>query len=896
MSFPNATNMFSPIPFALGNSPYSPPLAAATVVNRTRAYVSPMARLITNRRSSPKFPHVNPHALGTNFAGRMNESSMFTVNALTSVLQLSETIDEAAANIKDKLSVLNQSGLRTEFFTSVMGLSVRSQLAQRNSAKAPIHETYEVIEGQVHNKGMFEPEYRNDHIKGWVGEFESWERMYPRKYKGEIPTGFGHLSNGDQQKLRDLLMRKDKEAYQCVKAVGQEARRQGLRLATQTAEHILLTAEAGHGVFRHVLTEHESWLVKIADGCADADKNIQAMIQSTPDLNLQHKRNTELMRVEEMIIAVAQGVRNKNDMNQEADKCDKIITDLTYSYRNTMTDEQQKVINKNQDKRTMFLKEANRCTTNIVQAVTGTQLQPRSDQIKTEYRIAFVLPDNFQLDKGKLIWTNAKASILTAAHIYYTLIPYLIRMNDFCPATAVFCKPPAEDDVERDASGNLRSVPYHDVPECMVEEYVQQDKQLYGEVIVLLRDYPDLIARLHGEFRYGMHENRIAKVMQESGINMIWGLMTMFRPAGAEHRMKVEMILNQMHDKFTTKQRPHEVIDEHRKYLNEAIELGIKLKWLTTGQRIVTKVSVLDSMFAAMLGKYLEEDTELDDAGLKLDRLFTDINRISRRIFQKDNDSMVNERHPQRLLHITDHYETYPYTGNGDDLGMDNDNNYFSSDLANNTSHGYFVNRDGRGGSQWKAWGGNGQTGNYKGGKGNAGMNTKGYSKNNTKGSSYGTLIGKGGRGADLKGKSNRIKLECEAMRCEVSTAVGHFCLRHYRELVTEQKIQKKDGSWLKFEDYKSKFRGQKGNAQRAWETGEYMEAMRIVEHICMMAMEQDDYGYEEQRDYGEDDTPMQVPEADHYQEHAHNMSTKRLRTEEEVDQRDFFLTRQEDK
>ena len=69
--------------------------------------------------------------------------------------------------------------------------------------------------------------------------------------------------------------------------------------------NILLTAEAGRGVFTHVLKEHESWLVKIADGCADADKNIQAMIQSTPDLNLQHKRNTELMRVEEMILAVA---------------------------------------------------------------------------------------------------------------------------------------------------------------------------------------------------------------------------------------------------------------------------------------------------------------------------------------------------------------------------------------------------------------------------------------------------------------------------------------------------------------------------------------------------------------------------------------------------------------
>ena len=145
-----------------------------------------MARLITNRRSSPKFPHVNPHALGTNFAGRMNESSMFTVNALTSVMQLTKTVDKAVTNIKDKLTDLNQSGLRTEFLTSVMGLSV--QPAQRNSAKASIEETYEVIEGQVRNKGMFMPEYRDDYLKGWIGEFESWERMYPHKYNGEIPT------------------------------------------------------------------------------------------------------------------------------------------------------------------------------------------------------------------------------------------------------------------------------------------------------------------------------------------------------------------------------------------------------------------------------------------------------------------------------------------------------------------------------------------------------------------------------------------------------------------------------------------------------------------------------------------------------------------------------------
>ena len=41
----------------------------------------------------------------------------------------------------------------------------------------------------------------------------------------------------------------------------------------------------------------------------------------------------------------------------------------------------------------------------------------------------------------------------------------------------------------------------------------------------------------------------------------------------------------------------------------------------------------------------------------------------------------------------------------------------------------------------------------------------------------------------------------------------------------------------------------------------------------------------------------MQVSDEDHYQEHAHNMGIKRLRTEEEIDQRDFLLTaQQEDK
>ena len=769
---------------------------------------------------------------------------------------------------------------------------------------------------------MFIPVFNNHpRIGALVEEYDSWKRIYPRQSAlrtgavVDIPGEFMHLRPEDKQLVCNLIASKDEEAYQYAEAVGNEAWKQGLLFAAQAVDHALFITEGEKGVFKHVLNEHQTVLLKMSDECDDVDKIIKAMIKSTPDLNLQHKRHAELMRVEEMITNIAQGVRHKNEMALEAEKCDRNITEMTHLFRYTMTDEQQKGISKEQDKRTMFLKESNRCTANIVQAVTGTQLQPRSDQIKMDYRIPLTLPENFQRDKGKMIYSNAKTSITSAAHIYYTLIPFLCRMNDFCPVTAVFCKPPAEDDVETDELGIIRAVPYHDVPECMVTEFIQQDKLLYGEISVLLKEYPDLIARLHGEFRYGMHDNRTAKVMQESGINMIWGLMTMFRPAGAEHRMKVETILNKMHEEFSNKQRPHDVIDKYRKYLNEAIELGIKLKWLTTGQRIVMKVNAMDPMFAATLSKYLDEDTELDDAALKLDRLFTDITKISHRIVKKDNDNQMKEGHPKRLFNINE-FDPYPYIGDDDEYWIKDDDIFDES----NPGHGYFTNRDMKGKSEGKGWGARGSKGNYNDWDGRVGSevskynsgnnyNVKDYRSNGVKGGRYDNRgyvrpTGKGGRGADYNGRSSqRIQVECEAIKCDQKTAVGHFCLRHYRELVTEQKIQKKDGSWLKFEDYKSKFKGQKGSAQRAWEVGEYTEAMRIVENICMMALTHDDPGEpEEMRENGGDMMFTKEDDTNQYDEHEHGMNThvanmKRARTDEEIDQQDFFMaTRQVNK
>ena len=645
----------SPVPFKLGDS--NSPLSH---VPGGFISASPMIRRMNRPRTANTPPHVNPLPRRNGVLGHLHVPSLTGSNVLPSLTMMDRLLKEGHDKVKEWQQWYIDSNPRSQFLKSVMGVGVLS-----DPEADPVKKLYEALEQQVQTKGMFAPVF-NVHAGGLVREYDSWKRFYPPQSAlrtggvVDIPYEFAHMSMDDKQLVCNLIAVKDETAYQHAEAVGNEAWKQGLTFAAQAVEHALFIAEGDKGVFKHVLNEHQTILTKMSDESADVDKIIHAMIKSTPDLNMQFKRNEELKRINDMISDIAQGVSNKNDMTREAEICDRNIAEMTYMFKYTMTDEQQKAISKEQEKRTMFLKESNRYTTNIVQAVTGTQLQPRSDQIKMDYRIYMTLPENFEKDKGRQIWGNAKSSMISAATIYYTLIPYLLRMNDFCPNTAVFCKPPAEDDVMIDEVGNIRPVPYHDVPECMVTEFIQQDKLLYGEVSALLKEYPDLTARLHGEFRYGMHENRTAKVMPESGINMLWGLMTMFRPAGAEHRMKVETILNKMHEEFNNKQRPHDVIDKYRKYLNEAMELGIKLKWLTTGQRIVMKVNAMDPMFATVLSKYIDEDTELDDAALKLDRLFTEIAKISQRIDKKDNENHMKENHPKRLFHVSD-FEPYPY-------------------------------------------------------------------------------------------------------------------------------------------------------------------------------------------------------------------------------------------
>jgi hypothetical protein len=114
--------------------------------------------------------------------------------------------------------------------------------------------------------------------------------------------------------------------------------------------------------------------------------------------------------------------------------------------------------------------------------------------------------------------------------------------------------------------------------------------------------------------------------------------------------------------------------------------------------------------------------------------------------------------------------------------------------------------------------------------------------------------------------------------------------------MVTEQKIQKKDGSWMKFEDYKSKFRGQKGSAKRAWEAGDYMESMRIVENICMMACTHGDSGELEEQKENEDDMMfMTKDDTNQYDDQEHVMrmnvmNNKRERPDEEMENHDFLM------
>ena len=121
---------------------------------------------------------------------------------------------------------------RNDFLASVMG----NGFTQSNPSVDPVKELYEAMEFQMRSKGMFTPVF-NDHprVRDWVGEYDSWKRMYPPQSawrKGgtiNIPSEFMHLAHGDQQLLCNLIASKDEEAYRCAEAVGSEAWKQGLR-------------------------------------------------------------------------------------------------------------------------------------------------------------------------------------------------------------------------------------------------------------------------------------------------------------------------------------------------------------------------------------------------------------------------------------------------------------------------------------------------------------------------------------------------------------------------------------------------------------------------------------------------------------------------------------------
>ena len=49
---------------------------------------------------------------------------------------------------------------------------------------------------------------------------------------------------------------------------------------------------------------------------------LEQLVQNTPQLNSQKKRNSEMAIVEEMVVRVAEGIKMNNELSKEADKCD----------------------------------------------------------------------------------------------------------------------------------------------------------------------------------------------------------------------------------------------------------------------------------------------------------------------------------------------------------------------------------------------------------------------------------------------------------------------------------------------------------------------------------------------------------------------------------------------
>jgi hypothetical protein len=221
------------------------------------------------------------------------------------------------------------------------------------------------------------------------------------------------------------------------------------------------------------------------------------------------------------------------------------------------------------------------------------------------------IPEAIEKGKGVEFIQNFKSFLKNRAPQYYAIMSDLIRILAESKI-GKFYKPALAKNDNVEIKSEIR------------EAYVLQARELYDEIC--LKVPKPIMNNIRVSFKYGIEEKQACCEVGD-GPMAVFCLLALYRPAGLAYRDSLRTKLEEGSHQFKGGNNPAAKIKELRSIILEAIDLGVRVAWRTTGKGIVTVMSERGNNFAQILAKYNLPGGIIDpeDCITELNRMFTDI-------------------------------------------------------------------------------------------------------------------------------------------------------------------------------------------------------------------------------------------------------------------------------
>jgi hypothetical protein len=221
------------------------------------------------------------------------------------------------------------------------------------------------------------------------------------------------------------------------------------------------------------------------------------------------------------------------------------------------------------------------------------------------------IPEAIEKGKGVEFIQNFKAFLKNRAPQFYAIMSDLIRILAESKIGKFYKPAPAKND-NVEIKSEIR------------EAYVLQARELYDEIC--LKVPKPIMNNIRVSFKYGIEERQACCEVGD-GPMAVFCLLALYRPAGLAYRDSLRTKLEEGSHQFKGGNNPAAKIKELRSVILEAIDLGVRVAWRTTGKGIVTVMSERGNNFAQILAKYNLPGGIMDseDCITELNRMFTDI-------------------------------------------------------------------------------------------------------------------------------------------------------------------------------------------------------------------------------------------------------------------------------